>query len=244
MARRLLADERRDGGWRPTELVQESYLRLLDWRACPLAESRALLCDRGEDDAARPRRRRARAAGASSVARASTRCRSTAWMLRRRRRPRRHGCTGRGARGARAGESEGEPDRRAAFLRRLQRRGDGRNAGRLGPNGDQRLEYRARMALSRAFEREGGRDERRALGPPVCVAQRLAGGRRPRARAACAPGWPRTTRSARRGRRARRGERCHLPGFLETPALVLAAPNLARRTRCSRPIRWSAPTAS
>jgi DNA-directed RNA polymerase specialized sigma24 family protein len=33
MARRILADERRDGRWRPTDLVQESYLRLLDWRA-------------------------------------------------------------------------------------------------------------------------------------------------------------------------------------------------------------------
>lgn len=33
IARRILADERRDGTWRPTELVQESYLRLLDWRA-------------------------------------------------------------------------------------------------------------------------------------------------------------------------------------------------------------------
>ena len=33
IARRLLAGERRDGRWRPTELVQESYLRLLDWRA-------------------------------------------------------------------------------------------------------------------------------------------------------------------------------------------------------------------
>jgi RNA polymerase sigma factor (TIGR02999 family) len=32
IARRLLADEARDGRWRPTELVQESYLRLLDWR--------------------------------------------------------------------------------------------------------------------------------------------------------------------------------------------------------------------
>jgi RNA polymerase sigma-70 factor, ECF subfamily len=33
IARRILADERRDGRWRPTELIQESYLRLLDWRA-------------------------------------------------------------------------------------------------------------------------------------------------------------------------------------------------------------------
>lgn len=32
MARRILAAERRDGRWQPTELVQESYLRLLDWR--------------------------------------------------------------------------------------------------------------------------------------------------------------------------------------------------------------------
>ena len=32
IARRILAAERRDGRWRPTELVQESYLRLLDWR--------------------------------------------------------------------------------------------------------------------------------------------------------------------------------------------------------------------
>ena len=32
MARRILASERRDGRWQPTELVQESYLRLLDWR--------------------------------------------------------------------------------------------------------------------------------------------------------------------------------------------------------------------
>lgn len=31
MARRLLADERRDARWRPTELIQELYLRLLDW---------------------------------------------------------------------------------------------------------------------------------------------------------------------------------------------------------------------
>ena len=33
MARRVLTAERRDGRWRPTELLQETYLRLLDWRA-------------------------------------------------------------------------------------------------------------------------------------------------------------------------------------------------------------------
>jgi RNA polymerase sigma factor (TIGR02999 family) len=32
MARRLLAGERAVAGWQPTDLLQESYLRLLDWR--------------------------------------------------------------------------------------------------------------------------------------------------------------------------------------------------------------------
>jgi hypothetical protein len=45
IARRLLADERRDGRWRPTELVQESYLRLLDWRGVHW-QNRAHFCDR------------------------------------------------------------------------------------------------------------------------------------------------------------------------------------------------------
>jgi RNA polymerase sigma-70 factor (ECF subfamily) len=33
MARRLLAGERHARGWQPTDLLQESYVRLLDWRA-------------------------------------------------------------------------------------------------------------------------------------------------------------------------------------------------------------------
>ena len=33
LARRLLAGEQRNDAWRPTELVQEAYLRLLDWRS-------------------------------------------------------------------------------------------------------------------------------------------------------------------------------------------------------------------
>jgi RNA polymerase sigma factor (TIGR02999 family) len=33
IARRMLAAESRDGRWQPTELLQETYLRLLDWRA-------------------------------------------------------------------------------------------------------------------------------------------------------------------------------------------------------------------
>jgi RNA polymerase sigma factor (TIGR02999 family) len=33
MARGLLAGERHPGGWQPTDLLHESYVRLLDWRA-------------------------------------------------------------------------------------------------------------------------------------------------------------------------------------------------------------------
>jgi RNA polymerase sigma-70 factor, ECF subfamily len=33
MARRLLAGERYAGAWQPTDLLHESYVRLLDWRA-------------------------------------------------------------------------------------------------------------------------------------------------------------------------------------------------------------------
>ncbi len=33
MARRLLSGERLAAGWQPTDLVQESYVRLLDWHA-------------------------------------------------------------------------------------------------------------------------------------------------------------------------------------------------------------------
>ena len=33
MARRMLASERQAVGWQPTDLVQESYVRLLDWHA-------------------------------------------------------------------------------------------------------------------------------------------------------------------------------------------------------------------
>src|SRR5688500_1941140 len=32
MARRLLLNERADVGWQPTDLLQEAYVRLLDWR--------------------------------------------------------------------------------------------------------------------------------------------------------------------------------------------------------------------
>ena len=73
MARRILADERRDGRWRPTELVQESYLRLLDWRAVHWQNRAhffgtvARMMRRVLVDAARARRALKRGEGADAV---------------------------------------------------------------------------------------------------------------------------------------------------------------------------------
>lgn len=73
MARRILADERRDGRWRPTELVQESYLRLLDWRAvhwqnrAHFFATAAAMMRRALVDAARVRRAIKRGGGAEQV---------------------------------------------------------------------------------------------------------------------------------------------------------------------------------
>ena len=71
MARRLLTDERRDGGLQPTELVQESYLRLLDWRAvrwqnrAHFFATTARMMRRVLVDAARARQSQKRGAGAA-----------------------------------------------------------------------------------------------------------------------------------------------------------------------------------
>ena len=73
IARRILADERRDGRWRPTELVQESYLRLLDWRAVQWQNRAhffatvARMMRRVLVDAARARRAVKRGEGADAV---------------------------------------------------------------------------------------------------------------------------------------------------------------------------------
>ena len=73
MARRILADERRDGRWRPTELVQESYLRLLDWRAvhwqnrAHFFAAAARMMRRVLVDAARARRAIKRGGGIAAV---------------------------------------------------------------------------------------------------------------------------------------------------------------------------------
>jgi RNA polymerase sigma factor (TIGR02999 family) len=73
IARRLLANERRDGGWQPTELVHESYLRLLDWRAvhwqnrAHFFATAAQMMRRVLVDAARTRRAAKRGDGVSPV---------------------------------------------------------------------------------------------------------------------------------------------------------------------------------
>ena len=73
IARRILLDERRDGRWRPTELVQESYLRLLDWRTVQWQNrahffaTAARMMRRVLVDAARARRAAKRGQGAEVV---------------------------------------------------------------------------------------------------------------------------------------------------------------------------------
>src|SRR5688572_19117418 len=69
----MLADERRDDRWRPTELVQESYLRLLDWRAvhwqsrAHFFATTARMMRRVLVDAARARRAIKRGRGADEI---------------------------------------------------------------------------------------------------------------------------------------------------------------------------------
>jgi RNA polymerase sigma factor (TIGR02999 family) len=69
IARRMLANESRDGRWQPTELLQETYLRLLDWRAVHWQNrlhffaTAARMMRRVLVDAARARRRIKRGAG-------------------------------------------------------------------------------------------------------------------------------------------------------------------------------------
>ena len=73
IARRILADERRDRRWEPTELVQESYLRLLDWRffhwhnRAHFFATAARMMRRALVDAARARRRVKRGGGVDAV---------------------------------------------------------------------------------------------------------------------------------------------------------------------------------
>jgi RNA polymerase sigma factor (TIGR02999 family) len=73
IARRMLAGERPDRRWQPTELIQESYLRLLDWRAvrwrnrAHFFSTAAQMMRRVLVDAARERRAVKRGGGADPV---------------------------------------------------------------------------------------------------------------------------------------------------------------------------------
>jgi RNA polymerase sigma-70 factor, ECF subfamily len=73
IARRILAAERRDGRWQPTDLIQESYLRLLDWRGvhwqnrAHFFATAARMMRRALVDAARARRALKRGEGIEAV---------------------------------------------------------------------------------------------------------------------------------------------------------------------------------
>lgn len=73
LARRILAEEHHNRGWRATELIQECYLRLLDWRAVKWQNrahffaTTAGMMRRVLVDAARARRRMKRGGGVDPV---------------------------------------------------------------------------------------------------------------------------------------------------------------------------------
>jgi RNA polymerase sigma factor (TIGR02999 family) len=73
LARQILAGERRGNGWQPTELVHESYLRLLDWQSvrwrnrAHFFATTATMMRRVLVDAARARRAVKRVAGVEQV---------------------------------------------------------------------------------------------------------------------------------------------------------------------------------
>ena len=73
MARRVLTAERRDGRWRPTDLLQETYLRLLDWRDARWQDrthffsTAARMMRHAVVDAARARRRVKRGQGIDPI---------------------------------------------------------------------------------------------------------------------------------------------------------------------------------
>ena len=74
MARRLLSGERSAAGWQPTDLVQESYVRLLDWRTVRWANrahffaTTARMMRRVLVDEARARQAAKRGGGAGELA--------------------------------------------------------------------------------------------------------------------------------------------------------------------------------
>jgi RNA polymerase sigma-70 factor (ECF subfamily) len=73
MARRMLTAERRAGGWQPTDLLHESYVRLLDWRVvrwqnrAHFFATTARMMRRALVDAARARQSAKRGPGAEAL---------------------------------------------------------------------------------------------------------------------------------------------------------------------------------
>ena len=150
IARRLLSGERLAIGWQPTDLVQESYVRLLDWHAvhwqnrAHFFATTARMMRRVLVDAARARQAVKRGQGVEALhsSRLKSRRRHPVWTWSRsmtrwvnwRDRP------------------AAESGRRTPILRRLFRRGDRGNAGRVGADRHQRLECGARLAPPRAHE--------------------------------------------------------------------------------------------
>ena len=59
VARRMLSRERQADGWQPTDLVQESYVRLLDWRVVRWQNRAHFFATTAQDDAAGTGGRRA-----------------------------------------------------------------------------------------------------------------------------------------------------------------------------------------
>jgi RNA polymerase sigma factor (TIGR02999 family) len=146
IARRLLADERRDGRWRPTELVQESYLRLLDWRGvhgqnrAHFFATAARMMRRVLVDAARARQAIKRGEGIDAMPLDGVDVAASTPPVDMIALEEALEALAKVNRGRAMSSSCGSSADSAS--RRPQKRWD------LGPNGHQRLEHRARVALS------------------------------------------------------------------------------------------------
>ena len=155
---------------------------------------------------------------------------------------RRRDCRRRSARRPFSNRAEAEPGGRAPILRWIHRRGDGRSARRVGAHGE------PTTGTPRA------RGSHRELSSARLMNDRAAGsacrtgtmpGSRPMLRNAsvCARGSPWSTRISSTEADELASASATLRGFLETPAFVLAAPELAKDPSSPRR-RWSGPIVS
>ena len=149
IAKRMLSDERRADGWQPTDLVHESYVRLLDWRVvrwqnrAHFFATTATMMRRVLVDAARARHRVKRggdvpASSLDGVDIAAPEPLLDILALE-------DALTALAA-------VDPRPSRviELRFFGGVQRRRDGGGARRVGPHRDQRLEHGARVAPQRA----------------------------------------------------------------------------------------------